>query len=982
LIDPNPTAGADPQADAPFFLRHAGDLRLSWPQPEGVLAFRSAQLGALFALAGHLQTSDEPAQAIVPTGVGKTAVICALPFLARTERVLVVVPTRLLRDQIADELSSFSILGRLGAVQFDERPKVQRIDHRLGTQEAWETLRGVDIAVGTPAVLSSEHAGVAEPPPGLFDLLLFDEAHHLPATTWSAMLTQHHRRAALVTATPFRRDRKLLPGAIVYHYGLRQAMEDGVYTPVVFRGVDAGADDDEAVAREAVDRINSPEHIADGSLLLVRSDRIEHARDLTEVYARLGVELGVITSAQSLRHVRSVIDKLTRGDLRGVVSVGALVEGFDMPRLKVAAYHRPHRSLPATLQFVGRIARVTGGEAPAELIAARTEYLTHETSELYQEDALAWSELLPALADAAVQREKDVRDYVRQADVRFTGEQDISAGALRPRRLTQVFDASGCGGIDVNAELQLLGLGQVVFDFRDTAARLRALIFERLHHPEWIATRALDSAEYHLVLVVYNQPTNLLFMTGPSIAMLKQIRAGIGAEDALRLAPDQIARYLEAENPENYSSVGMRAARAPGARLASYRMLAGSAVQGAISDSEARSHAVGHVIGRRSVAGKTHGMGASLKGAKIWETEGCGSLLEFREWCDELADVLAAGGAQHARIPHLEQLSLQELLTRFPANEIAAVLDHRLLQGGFELRVGDAGHDLAQLELIPSRLSDRDLRLELQLEAQTLWTGQLNVLGQIAADGDDLQIRSPDGQELTVSETLTEYEPYIYFADGSSSQSSYLFRFSEALPAPASSLFEVWAWDGCDITKETGQPEAGLRNVQDHTVEWVKGHFNDPLVIVDHNAGEIADVVVVERLARAPRERVRVHLMHCKGASQPQPTVRVDDLYAVIGQTVRSARWTQPQALFRELDRRWRERPSITVETNETREEVTAILAGWAQQPVEADLYVWTVQPGISRGQMDGWVNGNTLIAAASGWCSSEGATFRLAVSA
>jgi hypothetical protein len=497
-----------------------------------------------------------------------------------------------------------------------------------------------------------------------------------------------------------------------------------------------------------------------------------------------------------------------------------------------------------------------------------------------------------------------------------------------------------------------------------------------------MATRVLDSAEYNLVLVVYNQPTNLLFMTGPSIAVLKQIRAGIGAENALRLAPEQIARYLEAENPENYSSVGMRAARAPGARLASYRMLAGSAVQGAISDSEAHSHAVGHVIGRRSVGGKTHGMGASLKGAKIWETEGCDSLLEFREWCDELAEVLTAGGAQHARIPHLEQLSLQELLTTFPANEIAAVLDHRLLQGGFELRVGDAWHDLAQLDLIPSPLSDQALRLELQLEAQAVWTGQLNVRGEIAADGDDLPIRFPVGDEVAVAETLAEYEPYIYFADGSSTQGSYIFRLSEGLPAPAANLFEVWTWDGCDITKETGQPAAGLRNVQDHTLEWIKDHFDDPLVIVDHNSGEIADVVVVERLAQAPRERVRVHLMHCKGASRPQPTVRVDDLYEVIGQTVRSARWAHPQALFRELDRRWRERPSITIETDETPEQVTEILAAWAQQPVEADLYVWTVQPGISRGQMDGWINGNTLIAAASGWCTSEGATFRLAVSA
>ncbi len=976
-----PENGARDGVDVPFFLRHGGDLRLSWVQPADGLMFRAAQLGALFSLAGHLQTSDEPAQAIVPTGVGKTAVICALPFLVRTERVLVVVPTTLLRDQISDELNTFLTLNNLGAVRFDDRPKVRRVDHRLSTIEEWEELRNFDVAVGTPSVLSAENSGVVAPPPDLFDLLIFDEAHHLPATTWNAMLAQHHRRAALLTATPFRRDRKLLPGTIVYHYGLRQAMDDGVYTPVDFVPVDAGPDDDAAVARKAVERLNSPEHLADQSLLFVRTDRIEHARELAELYQSLGVEIGVITSAHSLRHVRSVVEKLRRGELRGVASVGALVEGFDMPRLKVAAYHRPHRSLPPTLQFLGRIARVTGGDAPAELIAARSDRLTHETSELYQEDALSWSELLPALADAAVQQERAVRTYIADADITVT-EQDIAAGALRPRRFTQVFDTSGCGQLDLAAELQLVGLGRVVFDLRDPDARLRALIFERLRHPEWMATRVLDAAEYHLVLVVYNQQANLLFMTGPSVATLSQIRAGIGAERSRRLAPERIASYLESENPENYSSVGMRAARAPGAKLASYRMLAGSAVQGAISDAEAKSHAVGHVIGRRSVGGRTHGIGASLKGAKIWETDGCQSLLEFRQWCDELADVLTNGAAAPGRIPHLEQLSLQRLLVAFPEREIAAVFDHRLLQGGFELRIGDARHDLNQLDLIPERLSDTELRLELQLEAQMLWSGRLNTRGEIAAEGDDPPICFPDGSELVVSGTLVEFEPYVYFADGSSTQGGYIFELPEELPVPAAALFEVWTWDEADITKETGQPEGGLRNVQDQTIEWVKTHFTNPLVIVDHNSGEIADVVAIERLAEAPHESVRVNLMHCKGSSQPQPGHRLEDLYEVIGQTVRSARWTHPQALFRELDRRWHNRANITVETGESSEEVAAMFGAWAQQPVDVELYVWTVQPGVSRAQIDGWVAGSTLISAATGWCTSEGATLRLAVNA
>jgi superfamily II DNA or RNA helicase len=102
----------------PFFLRHAGELRLTWPEAEGEATFRSAQLGALFALAGHLQTSADPVQAVLPTGVGKTAVICGLPFLVPTTRVLVVVPTRLLRDQIHDEFAGLGILRRIGAVDF------------------------------------------------------------------------------------------------------------------------------------------------------------------------------------------------------------------------------------------------------------------------------------------------------------------------------------------------------------------------------------------------------------------------------------------------------------------------------------------------------------------------------------------------------------------------------------------------------------------------------------------------------------------------------------------------------------------------------------------------------------------------------------------------------------------------------------------------------------------------------------------------
>src|SRR6185312_16028686 len=125
-----------------YFEKHLGALALTWPDAPEEPALRRAQLGAILSLSGHLQTSDEPAQAVLPTGVGKTAVLCALPYLVPATRVLVVVPTRLLRDQIAEEFRTLATLRRVGAIDREEdAPRVRRVSHRVTTAEGWSELR-------------------------------------------------------------------------------------------------------------------------------------------------------------------------------------------------------------------------------------------------------------------------------------------------------------------------------------------------------------------------------------------------------------------------------------------------------------------------------------------------------------------------------------------------------------------------------------------------------------------------------------------------------------------------------------------------------------------------------------------------------------------------------------------------------------------------------------------------------------------------
>ena len=51
-----------------------------------------------------------------------------------------------------------------------------------------------------------------------------------------------------------------------------------------------------------------------------------------------------------------------------------LGEGFNFPKLKIAAIHAPHKSLENTLQFIGRFARTNAPDiGPAKFIGVRSE---------------------------------------------------------------------------------------------------------------------------------------------------------------------------------------------------------------------------------------------------------------------------------------------------------------------------------------------------------------------------------------------------------------------------------------------------------------------------------------------------------------------------------------------------------------------------------------------------------------------------------
>jgi len=85
---------------------------------------------------------------------------------------------------------------------------------------------------------------------------------------------------------------------------------------------------------------------------------IDHARQVRAIYQECGYRAAEIHSDMDPDDRDAVLERLRLGQLDCIIQVQMLGEGFDHPRLSIAAIFRPFRSLAPYIQFVGRVMRV------------------------------------------------------------------------------------------------------------------------------------------------------------------------------------------------------------------------------------------------------------------------------------------------------------------------------------------------------------------------------------------------------------------------------------------------------------------------------------------------------------------------------------------------------------------------------------------------------------------------------------------------
>lgn len=973
-----------------YFRENAANLKIH----EGIApnsGLRRGQVGALHALAAHFIERQDPAIISLPTGYGKTAVLTAACFLLQARRVLIITPTGPLRNQACRAFRSLETLRKLTALPSElelPSPNVEIIEKRISSPEEWLALEQFDVVICTPHSASPEIEGVSPPPEGLFDLVLVDEGHHSPARTWAAFIrATPSARHILLTATPFRRDRRQLPGRLIFYYSLRRAVEENAFGKVIFQPVLVDEDAlpeqrDVALITAALEVFRRDARAGFQHRLFARTERITDAERLASIYVDAGLRVEAVSSRKSRQQIDDIENRLIAGELDGIVCVDMFGEGYDFPKFKIAVLHSAHKSLVPTLQFIGRFARTNDENTGSATFLAVPREIDAESTELYKE-GVDWDILLSEVAEARqglAIREREALQSFAQTGNPSADYEGVNPGAFRLGQHIAAFRTDQAPDFDTAPET--IKSLQVTNAWRSEDGTTYLLLAKSVRSPIWYRDEHLVDAAHECFLLKYFPTSQLLFITATerSERYYAELLEVFFEGRARPLAFEQIRKVLNGMTDQEFYSVGIRST-SPTAIAESYRIVAGSNADRGVRDTDAANFSQGHFMGRGQVNGETEVIGASA-GGRVW-SNGKLSIPDILDWMEALHGRITAAQINIGR-SGLDLLPYGETLQRIPQSTFMADWPRSAYRDAPAVRIGE-GIDAFTTCILDMEVSDIVVNADgsslnfclgdgvhyQQLQFRLNQSPQFSLL----SEEPNVRISSAEGRWESTEEWL-ENHGLTFFTKELDSFTRSTFQKRRASTGIRPESLIVRNWHGCETRVEfdVGNPER--MTVQRFLQGILLGYPDLRFIIYDHRPGEAADFIVAQVL---PTHRLSISLYHCKGAGGPVSGGRVEDVYELGGQSVKSGRFQRKDDLIRHVDRRTRIRAGRghSPFLFGTRDAALDLLREY--DPIAIQLTVYAVQPGLSAGMLV--ENVKSVMAAANDSLTSQGVELRWLIS-
>lgn len=867
---------------------------------------RQPQLGALHALLAHRSIeSSDPMTVVLPTGTGKTDTMIAA-WAYEPAPTLIVCPSDALRTQIATKFATLGVLPEVGAITGSHRgPVVGVIRSGLkSSDEIDELLDRCNVAVTTVAALTRATEDAKARLVATCERLVVDEAHHVAARTWREIADLFVDREVIqFTATPFREDGDHLGGKLIYAYPLRLAQEHGYFAPINYHGVLGLGDRDDAVAQAALEQLRGDVAAGLDHVLMARVQSIPRAEALLAVYENLAPDFRPvrIDSKMSKKAQSEGVACLDSRETRVVVCVDMLGEGFDMPALKVAAIHDPHKSLAVTLQFIGRFARTGDAElGDASVFVPRTtDAMDERLRRLYGEDA-DWNELIRDLTHAEVEREQARSDFERAFG---SLPAEVALRSIQPKMSMVVYQGANLqwrpeAVYEVFSEEELLTKRVAV----NGAENVLWFVTAQVSPVRWTDFSTFSETVHHLYVMCYDADAGLLYInSSDNSSVHRELARAVGGDRATIVRGPEVYRILADVERRVPTNVGLLDTVNRNRRFSMH--VGADVLEGfgpaAAQKSKTNIFAHGYSGGRRV------SFGASLKG-RVWSHRAADNLLDWVQWArsvgpklvDESIAVASVMDGFIIPIAAVERPDLVPLGVEWPYDLIATTSEART--------VTFSGEAWPLLDLDLQILTWEDAGPIGFAVTSDSWS--VEYVMDFSDDGPVIRPAGPDASvslpagSTPLSDFMTEAGMTVFFENEAIlSPDGYLIQPDRDRVAFDPAELQVVDWSGIDIRRESQGAERDPATVQHRVAEVLTAEEAWDVVVDDDGHGEVADLVLMRRAGRT----LYLVLAHCKYSSDSQPGARLGDLYEVCGQAQKSHKArSEVELVLRKLIRR------------------------------------------------------------------------------
>jgi len=912
---------------------------------------RSPQIGAIHSILAHWSISSDIATVVIPTGVGKTEVMLSLLAVANAERIIVIVPTDALREQIANKFLTWGMLKKVEAVkQKAFYPCVGILKHRPKTlKEVDAFFNACNVVVTTISIVGQAEVNIQVRIASKCSHLFIDEAHHSEAKTWKEFRSRFkNKKIVQFTATPFRADKQSLEGKTIFNYPLKKAQEEQYFKPIEYIPISEYDPNkrDEAIAQEAVSILRKDREKYN-HILMARVKNVKRAEQVFNIYSKYkDLNPVQIHTGMSTEERESARRKILSKGAKIIVCVDMLGEGFDLPELKVAAFHDVRKSLPITLQIIGRFTRFRSdlGTAKAVVNVADVE-LEDELEELYAQDS-DWNILLPLISHKVNKEQQDLWEFL-EGFKNFPN--DIPLQNIKIPLSTLVYKTSCKEWSPKSFSTGIDGFDNLAQTYHDINQKTKTLVVVtgKTNSVEWGNIDTIFELDWEIYILFWDQEQKLLFIYGSSSKLYSKLARAVTDDNTVPLFDMRVFRAFHGIDRLKLNNVGLKQ---QAGKLISFIMRMGQDVKLGMSEVEKSGGKLTNIFGvGYNEEGMKTSIGASFKG-KIWSYRK-NNLKIFTDWCSLIGSKLLDEDIDPFEV--LRGTLIPEIIIKRPRkvpfyidwpeffynhNETKYVFSYP----GFK---DQYTYDL-EIEIL-NRADDGALSFK-------IFNDQIRVDYELilANDKEGFKFKCLSEKEFTIkygntsvksTDFFYDLSPVIWFVDGSSLEGNeYVSLKKETVPYPIKNI-ETWNWEGVDIRKESQKLEKRRDSIQRKVIENMMEEDYD-VIFDDDSAGELADVITIKETP----EYIDIGFYHCKYSSKDDPGARTDDLYVVCGQAQRSVNWmAESDRIITHLIRREGLRKKNTRFERGELKDLETLKIKCRFKPIKLHIYI--VQPGLSK---------------------------------